>query len=122
MAQFLFEDVFVYLANIPEYTVFKFHIWTIVTAVFVHRDIIQILVGLLNAYFMFSTQEKVMGTVRYFIFFWWMSIISQIFIVIFGFIFFDDFFVISDGIWSMILVQVTIDSIKNANSNVTICC
>ena len=51
-----------------------------------------------------------------------MSIISQIFIVIFGFIFSGDFFAMSDGIWSMILVQVTIDSIKNANSNVTICC
>ena len=107
-----------YLMNDPGFIWSNYQIWRLFTAAFVQYNLISLFIALLVFYPMSQTHEKIRGTVGYFIFFWWMTVISQIFILLIYVLSLEykNFTAISDGLWTMILIEMTIDSIKNANS------
>ena len=114
---------FNYLENTPDEVTNNYQIWRLFSAVFVHYNWIHLLIALLNFYSTCSFTEKTKGTVRYFIFFWSMSVVSQIIIVLIHLIpiRYRMTEANSYGLWSMIMVQMTIEAMKNPNNGRYFC-
>ena len=114
------------LINIPILVYTRFHIWRIVTAPFVNFQIFTLLFGLCSYLPRGGQVEKMKGTSRFFIYFMTMSIIAMTMMVILDFILNIvlrlQWMSISIGLWSMVLTDMTVDSLKDPNLERPLCC
>ena len=116
------ETFYDYGVNKADLIYKNFQIWRLITAPFFFDDYtIPLLVFILVV---FSKRERTMGTVKYFIYFWWMSTVSQIIIVILGFlqslVGYKYTVAQSYGMLSYIVAECTFKSIKDPCKHVLI--
>lgn len=104
-------------ANIPFFTIYKIHLWRIVTSVFMTLSIINIVFAMFAWLPDALKLEKSTGTVRYFFNFMINSILIQIMYTTISFIislFAKQILLIpSSGLWPMILAEITILCLTN---------
>jgi membrane associated rhomboid family serine protease len=104
-------------ANIPLYTIYKFHLWRLITSVFMTLSIINIIFAFIAWLPDALKLEKSTGTVRYFLNFMINSILIQIMYTIIIFIislFYKNILLMpSSGLWPMILAEITILCLSN---------
>ena len=107
-----FFPVQIMLMNEASLVYTKFHIWRIITAPFVGNHFFTITLSLLIFISRGIQNEKNKGTIKFFINFWWMSIISQIILVILDLLISRITKVkgYSFALWSLVMVDMTIDS------------
>jgi membrane associated rhomboid family serine protease len=122
-ASFMFYQALYYTINSPLFIVPGMQIWRLVTAPFANIDIFMLLFGLLS-YLMRGYQiEKEKGTAKFIIYFMFLSILSQIFMVIIGFLFIKAFGIpaMSFGLWTMTMAEMTIDSLRDPEMSKNFC-
>jgi membrane associated rhomboid family serine protease len=126
IGSFFYLGILLYAINIPQYVVFKMQIWRIVTSPYAHLDILSLLIGLL-VYLMRGYQiEKTKGTAKFAVYFISLSIVVNILATAIGIIgkqlltnciasILLSFPCYVAGLWPMILVDMTVDSLKDPN-------
>lgn len=125
-----FPLISLYLANIPYYTIFKLHLWRIISTILITSDILNILFALLFWVKYASQIEASMGTIKYFLIFMMNSIIIQIlYCIIMSCIAFfilnnknyllekitNKTIIINGGLWPYIICELTLLSLSNPN-------
>lgn len=121
-----------WLINIPYFTLYKFHIWTIFTSFYSNTSLIgvnflltQIVINILISFFLCNTWERKLGTGRLILDITIKNMVLQSAIAIFGAIIlysvFGIFQVLVFGIWPTYFVYLTMRCMKNPNG-VTNCC
>lgn len=123
LVSFILPEAVYYTINVPAYVYMKFQIWRIVTAPISNISIFMLLFGLLSYMPRGCQVEKMKGTTNFFIYFMLMSIISQSLMVILAFIInllirFPSF---SLGLWTMVMVDMTVDSLKEPDLPRNLC-
>ena len=118
------EEFYPKVENDPEKIYGQYEIWRFFTATFVLGDPINLSISLFWMGFNIAYRERSMGTVPFFIYFCWMSIISQIIIAIIYFIPEAEIKKrsVSLGLWSFIMADITISSIKEPRAKIKIWC
>ena len=118
-----------YMSNIPYYTVFKIHLWRILSTILITTDILNIILSLLFWLKYASELESSMGTIKYFLIFLMNSMIIQIFYSILSCLISllinnknyllekinNKNKVINSGLWPYILSELTLLSLSNPN-------
>lgn len=110
-----FSDIFIYLINIPYFTIFELRIWTIITTVFITTNIINILFAFISWIPSAIDYEKENGTVNFILYFFTHSIIIQLLFILISLIIQSK--TPSLGLWPYIIFHITITCMKNPESN-----
>ena len=111
--------------NYPPFTIQGFQIWRLFTAPFVSMRPLSLLFSLCSFISRGMQNERSRGTNRFFIYFWWMSVISQSILVGLFYLIFLTFkreAGVSMALWSLVLADMTIDSIEQPDIARTCCC
>ena len=106
------------LMNIPQFVYYSFEIWRIFTAPVANYGIIMLFFGLISYIPISMINENTKGSTKYMLYFITLSIISQIFLTLFDYTLqkLVTFPSISNGLWTMVMIEVTIDAIKEPNA------
>jgi len=110
-------DVLMYFADIPQYTIQNYRIWTIFTSWFVNVSIINLLFGLLSWLPTAMKIETEVGTLKYALTFLLNTVIIQMVFVVFIFLvsYYSPMFYNypSIGLWPFIMFEITIMCLSN---------
>jgi len=111
-----FSDVFIYLINIPYFTIYEYRIWTILTTVFITTNIINIFFAFISWISSAISYEKENGTIGFILYFFTHSIIVQLLFIVFSLIIGSKS--PSLGLWPFIIFHITMTCMKNPESNI----
>ena len=106
------------LMNFPELVYKEYEIWRVITAPVANYGILMLFFGLISYIPVAMRSENIKGTTKFIIYFMTLSIISQILLLILDFVLqlMIKFPSISDGLWTMVIIEVTIDAIREPNA------
>jgi membrane associated rhomboid family serine protease len=121
------------LSNIPYFTIFKMHLWRIISTILITTEILNILFSLIFWVKYASEIESSMGTIKYFIIFMMNSIIIQILYSIISCLIAliinnknylqeklkNKNEVMNSGLWPYIICELTLLSLSNPNQQMS---
>ena len=115
-----------YISNIVLYTIFSFHIWRLITTVFMTTSILNILFAMISWVKNASSLENSMGTIKYMLIFFMNSILIQIIyclLLLIGFLISRNKKILTlnlkngkvqnSGIWPIIMAELTLLCMSN---------
>lgn len=109
----------IYLINIPYFTLFRLHLWTVFTCFYVQNGLMGILFSILMMYFISIQIEAQIGTARLIADLLIKNLAVQIIFCLFAMIIlygiFGVAFVMSSGFFPAYFVLLTIRCMKNPN-------
>jgi membrane associated rhomboid family serine protease len=123
-----------YLSNLPFYTINRYQFWRLITTTFITTNIINMIIGFIVWMKTCISLERSIGTIRYILIFISNSIFINLlycgifFLVklvfqsnqrILGFNYFGIYKVNNNGIWSIIIFEMTILCLNNPNAPIT---
>mmetsp|Transcript_12421 Transcript_12421/g.11010 ORF Transcript_12421/g.11010 Transcript_12421/m.11010 type:complete len:198 (+) Transcript_12421:108-701(+) len=121
-----FIPVHLYLINVPVMIYMKFQVWRIISAPFGNMQLLMLLFGLLSYMPKGCQVERMKGTTAFFVYFMGLSMISQSIMVILDLLVNVLFGLgmqsMSLGLWTMVMVDMTVDSLKDPNLERPLCC
>ena len=122
----IFFSISFYISNIVLYTIFSFHIWRLLTTVFMTTSILNILFAMISWVKNASSLENSMGTIKYMLIFFLNSISIQIIyclILLIGFLISRNKKILTlnlkngkvqnSGIWPIIMAELTLLCMSN---------
>ena len=120
-----------YISNIVLYTIFSFHIWRLITTVFMTTSILNILFAMISWVKNASSLENSMGTIKYMLIFFMNSILIQIIyclILLIGYLISRNKNILTlnltngkvknSGLWPIIMAELTLLCMSNPESNI----
>lgn len=124
---FFFQGYLTYaFVNIPQKTIFSFNIWRLFTAGFVHGSIINLLISLYSIYRYVVRLERDMGTVYLIIDFFvkqaLLQIVFSIMVIFLNYTIFPGALFYSLGLWTMVILYISIDSFSNPEEETMFLC
>ncbi len=122
----IFFSISFYISNIVLYTIFSFHIWRLLTTVFMTTSILNILFAMISWVKNASSLENSMGTIKYMLIFFMNSILIQIIyclLLLIGFLISRNKKILTlnlkngkvqnSGIWPIIMAELTLLCMSN---------
>ena len=123
LLSFPFLFIAYYTLNIPDMVIKKFELWRLFTAPFSNIQIFMLLFGLLSYMPRAMQLERTKGTTNFIIYFLWLSFISQVLLVLCSFLInlLMPLQSMSLGLWTMVMVDITVDSMKEPEMLQNLC-
>ena len=111
---YVLADFVILLVNIPEYTIYKFRLWTVITTVFITLSLLNIVFAFISWVPSGINDERENGTSAFCINFFMHSILIQIFFTLISFLL--GLKSPSTGLWPLIMAEITIKCMKDPDA------